>query len=162
MALAYYYKLAGVGFLAWGWAFASNASCALVGDSIAHGAAVFAPHCQRATWPGLNSKRWIDRFGRVPVRVDTVVISMGTNEQQDPALQGLLALRARIQASRVMWIAPGPQYPSRNSVFAVTGQHGDLVYERPFEDLATDGIHFSQNGSKRIAALVSMENKIND
>ena len=109
MALALDCKLVGVAALVWGWAAVCSASCALVGDSIAHGAAVFAPHCLRATWPGLNSKRWVDRFGRAPVQADTVVISMGTNEQRDPALQGLLTLRSRIQASRVMWIALRPQ-----------------------------------------------------
>ena len=153
--MAIYWRLIGAAVAALGCVSATHASCALVGDSIAHGAALFAPHCLRATWPGLNSKGWLDRFGRGPISADTVVISMGTNEQHDPALQGLLALRSRIQASRVMWIAPGPQYPSRNSVFLVAGQYGDLVFERPVEDLAKDGIHFTQNGSRRIAALVS-------
>jgi hypothetical protein len=118
---------------------------------------MFAPKCARATLPGLNSARWIARFGGTPIQADRVIISMGSNEQQSPALQGLLALRARIQASRVVWIAPGPQYPSRNSVFIVAGQFGDLVYERPVEDLAKDGVHFTQNGSRRIAALMAIE-----
>lgn len=83
---------------------------------------------------------------------------MGTNEAKDPALLELRALRVRIQASRVMWIAPGPQYPSRDSVLVVAGMFGDLVFERPLEDLARDGIHFTKNGSKRIAALVGYEN----
>jgi hypothetical protein len=82
---------------------------------------------------------------------------MGTNEHQDPALQGLRALRSRIRASRVMWIAPGPQYPSRNSVLAVAMEHGDLVFERPVEDLTKDGIHFTKNGSKRIAGLLAYD-----
>jgi hypothetical protein len=96
----------------------------------------------------------MDRFGRAVIQADAVVISMGTNEQQDPALQGLWALRSRIQAPRVMWIAPGPQFPARQSVFAVAAKYGDLVYERPVEDLTKDGIHFTQNGSRRIASLV--------
>jgi hypothetical protein len=99
----------------------------------------------------------MDRFGGAPIRADSVIVSMGTNEQQDPALQGLQTLRSRIQAARVMWIAPGPQYPSRDSVFLVAGQYGDLVFERPVEDLAKDGIHFTQNGSRRIATLVAIE-----
>ena len=152
--MAIYGRLLGVALLVGGCSTTSHASCALVGDSIAHAAAVFAPHCARATWPGLNSARWIERFGAVSIEADQVVISMGTNEHQSPALQGLLVLRSRIRATRVMWIAPGPQYPSRNSVFLVAGQYGDIVYERPLEDLAKDGIHFNKNGSRRIAMLL--------
>jgi hypothetical protein len=147
-------RLLGAALLVVGCASTSHASCALVGDSIAHAAAMFAPHCIRATWPGLNSTRWLDRFGAVPIEADQVVISMGSNEQQNPALQGLLALRSKIRAARVMWIAPGPQYPSRNSVLVVAGQYGDVVYERPLEDLARDGIHFNKTGSQRIALLL--------
>lgn len=135
-----------------------HASCAFVGDSIAYGAGLYAPNCQQAAWPGLNSRRWLKRFGRAPIQANTVVISMGTNEDKDPAFLELRALRAHIQASRVMWVAPGPQYPSRNSVFVVAGMFGDLVFERPVEDLARDGIHFTKNGSRRIASLVTHTN----
>ncbi len=81
---------------------------------------------------------------------------MGTNEGlRDAAYHGIKALRSHVAASKVMWIAPGPQFPSRGSVLLVASQFGDEVYERPWEDLAKDGIHFSKNGSRRIAKLLS-------
>jgi hypothetical protein len=42
--------------------------------------------------------------------------------------------------------------------FFVAGQLCDLVYERPLENLAKDGIDFTQNGSRRIAALIALKN----
>jgi hypothetical protein len=151
-----YWRLKTLAIFGFAFACKGHATCAFVGDSIAHAAGVYAPHCLQAAWPGLNTKRWLKRFGQTPIQANMVVISMGTNEHRDPALQELKTLRAHIQASRVMWIAPGPQYPSRNSVFAVAGMFGDLVFERPVEDLARDGIHFTKTGSRRIAALVSI------
>lgn len=126
----------------------------MVGDSIAHAAGSYAPHCLKATWPGLNSKRWLTRFADITIEAEIAIISMGTNEGlTNSALADLAALRGKVNARRVMWIAPGPQYPSRKSVIRIAADHGDLVYERPIENLARDGIHFTNTGSKRIALL---------
>jgi hypothetical protein len=136
----------------------AHSSCALVGDSIAHAAAVFTPSCLKATHPGINSKGWIKKFSEIDISTEVAVISMGSNEGSNPALADLVTLRQRVNSRRVMWIAPGPQFPSRRSVFQVATHFGDLVYERPIEDLSTDGIHFTRRGSKRIAQLTDLKN----
>jgi lysophospholipase L1-like esterase len=90
------------------------------------------------------------------IEADTALISMGTNDGiSKSSLERIRALRSRVRAKKVFWLAPGPQYPARANVFQVAMQFGDVVYERPEEDLAKDGIHYTRKGSRRIASLIA-------
>lgn len=90
------------------------------------------------------------------IEADTALISMGTNDGiSKSSLESIRALRSRIRAKKVFWLAPGPQYPARANVVLVAMQFGDVVYERPEEDLTKDGVHYTSKGSRRIALLIS-------
>ncbi|MDI9233481.1 SGNH/GDSL hydrolase family protein [Limnohabitans lacus] len=111
---------------------------------------------------GISTKQWVRQFSAtvepIASAFEVVLISLGSNDGKlpDPMTYQYLA-RARksvAHAKRVIWIAPGPQFPARAQVQAVAMMHGDVVYERPVEQLHADSVHFSKAGYQRIASLV--------
>jgi len=134
---------------------ALNAPCLLIGDSIAQGASAYAPECSHFAQKGISSSAWRQRFERANLAASTVLISLGTNDgTAKTTLADLVAIRSRINASKVIWIAPGAQFPARTIVIQMARSYGDDIYERPFENLAGDNIHFSSEGYARIGSIV--------
>ncbi len=142
----------------------AGTNCLILGDSIAVGTAQQA-RCVVAALNGISTKQWVRQFSAkvepMASAFEVVLISLGSNDGKlpDPMTYQYLA-RARdsvAHAKRVVWIAPGPQFPARVQVQAVAMKHGDVVYERPVEQLHADSVHFSKVGYQRIASLVSKQ-----
>ena len=135
-------------------AFSQSAPCLLIGDSIAQGASAYAPECSHFAHKGITSSAWRQRFERANLAASKVLISLGTNDgAAKTTLADLVAIRSRINAPKVIWIAPGEQFAARNIVIQMARSYGDDIYERPVENLASDNIHFSAQGYARIGAI---------
>ena len=141
-------------------------NCLVLGDSIAVGTAQQA-NCAVAALSGISTKRWVQQFSAsvesVAYAFEVVLISLGTNDGKfpDPSAYEYLrrARKSVVHAKRVVWLAPGPQFPARSQVQAVAMMYGDVVYERPVEQLHSDNIHFSKAGYQRIASVVYQNTK---
>lgn len=139
----------------------AHTHCLILGDSIAVGTAQQA-RCTVAALSGISTKQWVRQFSpaveSIASAFEVVLISLGSNDGKlpDPMTYEYLfrARKSVLHARRVIWIAPGPQFPARSQVQAVAMAHGDVVYERPVAQLNADGVHFSKVGYQRIAGLV--------
>lgn len=83
-----------------------------------------------------------------------MLISLGANDADDRrSLESLLAVRAKVQAAHVVWLAPSERLSaiSRNWVRLVAEHHGDVVYELPQAHLQRDGIHQTGAGARVVA-----------
>lgn len=136
-------------------------NCLILGDSIAVGTAQQA-RCMVAALNGISTKQWVRQFSAtvepIASAFEVVLISLGSNDGKlpDPMTYQYLtrARKSVAHAKRVVWIAPGPQFPARAQVQAVAMTHGDVVYERPVEQLHADSVHFSKAGYQRIASVL--------
>lgn len=136
-------------------------NCLILGDSIAVGTAQQA-RCMVAARNGISTKQWVRQFSAtvepIASAFEVVLISLGSNDGKlpDPMTYQYLtrARKSVAHAKRVVWLAPGPQFPARAQVQAVAMTHGDVVYERPVEQLQADGVHFSKAGYQRIASVL--------
>ena len=134
----------------------ARADCLFLGDSIALGASRFAPQCKSLAKTGISSPAWLAAHGAERLSADVVVISLGSNDGAlGASQQAMFAIRRRVEARRVMWIAPGAQFASRIAAIQVASLFGDVVFERPVEQLGPDGVHFTPDGYRRIALLAT-------
>lgn len=138
---------------------AGSPKCLVMGDSIAQGAGAHAPHCTVVAEKGISTHGWVQKFGGHVERsgvFDVVLISLGSNDGGAATVQNLYNARMKVAlARRVVWIAPSPKYAARSYVIGVANTFGDVVYERPIEQLQPDGVHFNGLGYKRIASVVA-------
>ncbi|WP_146187708.1 SGNH/GDSL hydrolase family protein [Limnohabitans sp. T6-5] len=109
---------------------------------------------------GITTQDWVRRFGvsveRDAHTLDVVLISLGSNDGQNANATNLFKARSLLaQAKTVIWIAPGPKYPARSQILGVAREFGDVVYERPVEQMQDDGVHFDQMGYKRMASVLA-------
>jgi lysophospholipase L1-like esterase len=133
--------------------------CMIIGDSIAQGVGTYAPQCRLVAAKGITTKDWLNRFGKsvenVAIAFDLVLISLGTNDGDIVDVQSLKQTRRSVdRAGRVVWIAPAPKFAIRSEILTLAKEYGDVVYERPIEQLQSDGIHFSGAGYRRIASVM--------
>ncbi len=136
-------------------------NCLILGDSIAVGTAQQA-RCMVAALNGISTKQWVRQFSAtvepIASAFEVVLISLGSNDGKlpDPMTYEYLtrARKSVAHAKRVVWIAPGPQFSARAQVQAVAMMHGDVVYERPVEQLHADSVHFTKAGYQRIASVL--------
>ena len=138
----------------------SRPRCLILGDSIAQGAGTYAPQCQLFAAKGITTKDWLNRFGKSveheAAAFDLALISLGTNDADHVDLSSLKQTRRSVErAGRVVWIAPAPRFPMRAHILTLAKEYGDVVYERPVEQLQADGIHFSGAGYRRIASVMN-------
>lgn len=138
---------------------AGSFKCLVMGDSIAQGAGAYAPHCTVVAAKGITTHDWVRKFGGHVERsgaFDVVLISLGSNDGGAASVKILSNARMKVAlARRVIWIAPNPKYAARSYVIGVAKNFGDVVYERPIEQLQPDGVHFNGLGYKRIASVVA-------
>ena len=116
-------------------------TCAIVGDSIAVDQFTYFPACIHDAKIGIPSAAVI---GRVHA-ADTLVISAGSNDPDNPKLlQNLRAIRAKA-TSKVIWISPrAEKYPkAAKAVMTVASEHGDKVV---MFHASNDGTHPKYNG----------------
>lgn len=99
-------------------------TCAVVGDSIANGLADFFAHCDANVKDSIGSAAIIPR---VPAGKSVVLISAGSNDANNPALQkNLRAIRAKA-TGRVVWVVPVHPKP-RAAVLSIAKENGDKFY----------------------------------
>lgn len=136
-------------------------NCLILGDSIAVGTAQQA-RCMVAALNEISTKQWVRQFSAtvepIASAFEVVLISLGSNGGKLPdamTYQYLTRSRKSVpHAKRVVWIAPGHQFPVRAQVQAVAMMHGDVVYERPVEQLHADSVHFTKAAYQRIASAL--------
>lgn len=132
--------------------------CIILGDSIAVGTGMMRPECVAYARGGINTKQWNDKFKDRPLTADTVIISLGSNDHKYVKTEAeLMAMRAKVKASRVFWVLPHGNLPGggvdiatiQATVKAIAAKHGDTVL--PITRVQPDRIHPSWAGYKDIA-----------
>ena len=132
--------------------------CIVLGDSIAVGTHQYRHECVAYARGGINTKQWNDKFGDRNLTAGTVIISLGSNDHKYVKTdKELLAMRAKIKASKVFWILPHGNLKAGGVdieviqiiVKDIAAQYGDVVL--PITRIQTDNIHPSTAGYKNIA-----------
>lgn len=97
-------------------------TCAVIGDSIAEDIGRALPECATHARIGIGSAAIV---GRVTA-ADLTVISAGSNDPRNPALErNLESIRAKVRG-RTVWILP-IDARARNIVARVASAHSDLA-----------------------------------
>jgi lysophospholipase L1-like esterase len=130
--------------------------CLIVGDSIAVGTKMFAPHCELQGKGGINSWQF-NRMYKGSFYADTLIISLGSNDHKGvKTYDELFEMRQRVGAKNVFWVLPAGNLPAggvsieniQNIVKELAAYYGDTVL--PIRGLQADGIHPSWSGYKDI------------
>lgn len=130
--------------------------CLIVGDSIAVGTKMFAPHCELQGKGGINSWQF-NRMYKGSFYADTLIISLGSNDHKGvKTYDELFEMRQRVGAKNVFWVLPAGNLPAggvpieqiQNIVKELAAYYGDTVL--PIRGLQPDGIHPSWSGYKDI------------
>ena len=130
--------------------------CLIVGDSIAIGTKMFAPHCELQGKGGINSWQF-NRMYKGSFYADTVIISLGSNDHKGVnTYDELFEMRQRVGAKNVFWVLPAGNLPAggvpiekiQSIVKELAAYYGDTVL--PIRGLQADGIHPSWAGYKDI------------
>ena len=132
-------------------------TCAFVGDSIALGASQQdRMGCVVLAKTGFSARQWLGTYpADKVVNANKVLISIGSNDSGAGVQADIEAMRRAIVGRHVIWIAPGQQFlNSRQGVLSVASAFGDVVYERPYDDVTHDNVHFTRRGYARIAQLM--------
>jgi lysophospholipase L1-like esterase len=129
--------------------------CLILGDSIAVVTKMFAPtECVSYAKGGINSWQWNKKWGRVPLKAKTIVISLGANDHKGVDTDAeLRKIRARIHGSSVVWIMPPCNVKfcklSVNAIVrSVAVSYGDKMLGTSY--LQPDKIHPSWRGYKEL------------
>jgi lysophospholipase L1-like esterase len=132
--------------------------CIVLGDSIAVGTQLQRPECVSYAKVGITSSQWNKMYSDKNLNAGTVIISLGTNDHRSVKTdKELLAMRAKIKASRVFWILPVgnssksgvPLEVIQHTVREIAIQYGDIVL--PITGVQKDGIHPSGAGYRQLA-----------
>jgi len=130
--------------------------CMIVGDSIAVGTKMFAPHCELQGKGGINSWQF-NRMYKGSFYADTLIISLGSNDHKGvKTYDELFEMRQRVGAKNVFWVLPAGNLPAggvpieqiQSIVKELAAYYGDTVL--PIRGLQPDGIHPSWSGYKDI------------
>ena len=130
--------------------------CLIVGDSIAVGTKMFAPHCALQGRGGINTWQFNKMYNQ-SFYAETVIISLGSNDHKGvKTYDELFEVRQRVGAKNVFWVLPAGNLkagglPIEKVQFIVkelAAYYGDTVL--PIRGLQPDGIHPSWAGYKDI------------
>ena len=130
--------------------------CLIVGDSIAVGTKMFAPHCELQGKGGINTWQF-NRMYKGSFYAETVIISLGSNDHKGvKTYDELFEMRQRVGAKNVFWVLPAGNLPAggvpiekiQTIVKELAAYYGDTVL--PIRGLQPDGIHPSWAGYKDI------------
>jgi hypothetical protein len=114
--------------------------CLIIGDSIAVGIGQQLTQCQTLATTGVSSAAWLLQHGPLlgGAPQGTVIVSLGANDGANFDKFMLEALRVRIGAKRVIWIAPSNNLQAVAVVVAIAKHYGDQVVG--FQP-GRDGVH---------------------
>jgi hypothetical protein len=130
--------------------------CLIVGDSIAVGTKMFAPHCALQGRGGINTWQFNKMYNQ-SFYAETVIISLGSNDHKGvKTYDELFEMRQRVGAKNVFWVLPAGNLPAggvpiekiQSIVKELAAYYGDTVL--PIRGLQPDGIHPSWSGYKDI------------
>jgi len=130
--------------------------CLIVGDSIAVGTKIFAPHCELQGKGGINTWQF-NKMYKGSFYADTLIISLGSNDHKGvKTYDELFEMRQRVGAKNVFWVLPagvakgsGVSIEQIQSIVKeLAAYYGDKVL--PIRGLQPDGIHPSWSGYKDI------------
>ncbi|MCA8457919.1 SGNH/GDSL hydrolase family protein [Burkholderia multivorans] len=135
-----------------------DASCFVMGDSVAQGIAAQLPQCSSNTKVGLNTVQALTRFSQV--QAQTVIVSLGINDRDYPGTRtNLEAIRARIHADKVIWILPSGKLSfgtqKKKDALYVAVKHGDEMRNIDLT-ISADGIHPTERGYRAIAGQLGI------
>ena len=129
----------------------ANASCYIMGDSIAQGIAQNLKVCSSATKVGLNTDSaavyWLNNLGFSGK--DVVVISLGVNDGNNPTMENLVKIRQKIQSPYIIWILPSKKDKAM-IVKQIARHYNDYVLDIS-SVIGKDGIHPTIQGYHTIA-----------
>jgi len=120
--------------------------CLIIGDSIASGIASVKPDCVRMTEIGINSADWYKKNHNRPLfDMETykyVVISLGSNDQNEKSYDWMLKTRKLIKEGRVIWILPSKEVKTKqyDLVQKISSEFGDYVMDIS-DKVGKDKIH---------------------
>ena len=130
--------------------------CLIVGDSIAVGTKMFAPHCELQGKGGINTWQFNKMYNQ-SFYAETVIISLGSNDHKGvKTYDELFEMRQRVGSKNVFWVLPAGNLPAggvpiekiQTIVKELAAYYGDTVL--PIRGLQADGIHPSWAGYKDI------------
>jgi len=133
--------------------------CIVLGDSIAVGTHLQRYECVSYSKGGINTWQWNKQFGNNDLTAKSVIISLGSNDHKHIKTdKELLALRAKVKASKVYWILPAGNLKAGGVdieviqiiVKDIAAQYGDVVL--PITHLSKDNIHPTGQGYRDIAS----------
>lgn len=124
--------------------------CLIIGDSIAVGTKMFRPECTSYSRSGISSQGWNVQYLHNNLNADTVIISLGSNDQSSVVTKReLLKIRSKVRANRVYWIMPAIKPDMQNVVRQIALDFKDnIIY---INQLSADKVHPTSNGYKIIA-----------
>lgn len=128
--------------------------CLILGDSIAKGVSDVRPECVAYVKSGINSKQYNAQYGNKDFTAENVIISLGANDYNSiRTYNELYALREKVKGKRVYWILPNETLKPKqvDDVKLIAISFGDIVIERPKNNMSTDGVHPTYTGYKELA-----------
>jgi lysophospholipase L1-like esterase len=128
-------------------------ACAILGDSLAAGVALYRHDCVADTKMGITSSVYAAAL-TMTFNADTVLISLGINDgipdRQTPA--HLVRLRVGVHAGRVYWVLPARPEVTRRLVRAIAQLCSDRLIETKGYTGA-DGLHLSGQAYREIGEV---------
>ena len=126
--------------------------CLILGDSIAVGTQAVRPECAIYAKGGINSRDFVNRYIGKDLVADTVVISLGSNDDAKIKTKNeLLDLRSQVVAKKVYWIMPAIKPNIQDIIEEVANKYGDWIIRIP--QVSNDGIHPTKTGYKKIGEI---------
>lgn len=126
--------------------------CMIMGDSIAVATHQLKPGCVSYSQSGISSTGWSKRYIMNDLKAGVVIISLGSNDisGRDYTYGNLMAIRGKIKASKVYWIAPNPEVKPKEyqDVNLIAGTFNDEVLLP--KQYQKDKIHPSTAGYKEL------------
>jgi len=130
--------------------------CMIIGDSIAVGVSMVRKECVSHSRGGWNSWQWNkDYLANATTRpYETIIISLGANDHKGVKTEfELRKMRESIKGKRVFWIDPGKDRKPvpHDAIVRIAKEYGDVILERPKENMSSDGVHPTGKGYRELA-----------
>ena len=127
--------------------------CAVLGDSLAVGAALHAPGCEGRARVGIASVEFARSYAATPVRADAVLISLSANDGgRTDTLDHLATVRAAVVAHSVTWVLPARGEAARQAIRAIARALGDRTIETRAVT-GGDGLHLTAQAYWAVAQI---------
>lgn len=124
--------------------------CLIIGDSIAAGVAQHRPECVSHATVGITSRKWVDKNINKDLTAKTVIISLGSNDDQHiNTIAELYTVRNFVRAEKVVWIVPATKPAKQEDVKSTAIMFRDAAIE--IGSISKDNVHPTAKGYKELA-----------